>query len=58
MEDLSYHPPEPNTSSYGYFKCMIEIAGSGHSLHLASKMLELLVRITSIMVSGVCDSRV
>ena len=20
--------PEPNTSSYGYFKCMIEIAGS------------------------------
>ena len=28
MEDLSYHPPEPNTSSYGYLKCMIEIAGS------------------------------
>ena len=28
MEDRSYHPPEPNTSSYGYFKWMIEIAAS------------------------------
>ena len=28
MEDLSYQTPEPNTSSYGYFKWMIEIARS------------------------------